>query len=170
MVKNAGGNKAKRGARKHTIPQTMNIRKKNPNETCELYATLIKVYGGSNCEVLCEDGVTRNCIIRNKFRGRGKQDNFLAQGVLVLIGRRDWEVKHPNKKETCDLLCVYKEDEKLNLKQNGEGNWKILEVTNPEENVNTDICFDTNDDALPCLESKPMESIQEWSEIDVDDI
>lgn len=135
MVKNQGGNKGKRGARKlMVVPQSKAVREKDPKEPCEMYAAMVKLYGGAHCEVICEDGVTRICVIRSKFRGRGKQDNFMAPGVLILIGLRDWEVRHSDKKETCDLLCVYRDDEKTKLKTNSPGNWNALaSATNPDE-------------------------------------
>ena len=37
------------------------------------------------------DGKTRMCIIRNKFRGRDKKDNTININSY-LIGVRDWEV------------------------------------------------------------------------------
>ena len=45
--------------------------------------------GGTNCEVLCIDGKTRQCIIRNKFCGKGKRDNWLTRGKWILVGRLD---------------------------------------------------------------------------------
>jgi translation initiation factor IF-1 len=128
MVKNlGGGNKGKKGARRLMVaPQNKSIREKNPDESREMYACMMKLYGGSNCEVLCEDGVTRLCIIRNKFRGRSKQDNYLSVGSILLIGLRDWEAKRMDKKENCDLLCVYREDEKIKLISSSSGNWSIF--------------------------------------------
>ena len=73
----------------------------------------MRLYGGANCEVICEDGHKRLCIIRNKFRGRGKRDNFIGPGVWVLVGLREWEARTGDKQEKCDLLCVYREDEKV---------------------------------------------------------
>ena len=64
MVKNAGGNKTKRGARKHTFaPQNKQTRLSK--EDGEIYAVVSKMLGGSNCEVMCSDGNTRLCVIRN---------------------------------------------------------------------------------------------------------
>lgn len=133
MVKNTGGNKCKRGAQKHTSgAHSRQLVEKNPAETCELYAAVVKLYGGSNCEVVCEDGITRMCIIRNKFRGRGKRDNFLMPGIWVLVGIRDWEVKHNGKQPNCDLLYVYSEEDKHKLKANASGNWTALMLSTPD--------------------------------------
>lgn len=133
MVKNTGGNKCKRGAQKHMSgTHSRQFVEKNPAETCEMYAAVVKLYGGSNCEVVCEDGITRMCIIRNKFRGRGKRDNFLTPGIWVLVGIRDWEVKHNGKNPNCDLLYVYSEDDKHKLKANASGNWTALILSTPD--------------------------------------
>lgn len=186
MVKNQGGNKSKRGARRLMVaPQSKNVREKDPKEHCEMYAAMVKLYGGAHCEVICEDGVTRLCVIRSKFRGRGKQDNFMTPGVWILVGLRDWEVRNTDKKETCDLLCVYREDEKIKLKANSVGNWDALACANPDEPQNeidvSSIMFDYGNEENALL----LETIQNQvdmtsnigniqsrleDEIDIDDI
>ena len=142
MVKNFGGNKSKRIARKNIIPNQSRILKlKNNNENCETYAAVIKLLGGAICEVICEDGIIRNCIIRNKFRGRSKRDNLICPNVWILVGLRDWECKDKNKKECCDLLSVYNEEEKSKLKTNNDCNWKNFLSAFPEQNLE---CADNN--------------------------
>lgn len=132
MVKNQGGNKGKKGARKH-FNSTSSRAVREKREEGEVYAAVVKLYGGSNCEVICEDGCKRLCIIRNKFRGRDKRDNFIAPGVCVLVGMREWEARGPNKQEKCDLLCVYRDDEKKKLKSNAAGNWTTLAAADPDQ-------------------------------------
>lgn len=181
MVKNSGGNKCKRGAQKHMAGSyTRHIVEKNHAEPCEIYAVVVKLYGGSNCEVQCEDGITRMCIIRNKFRGRGKRDNFLLTGVWVLVGTRDWEIKHNGKPPNCDLLYVYSEDEKNKLKANSLGNWSALYLstcdgTAEEQDHQDDIIFEDS-----TLDNDLMKQLQEQCSsgdntcvhdvIDIDDI
>ncbi|MDA9216331.1 hypothetical protein N9O88_00720 [bacterium] len=150
MVKNFGGNKSKRIARKNILPNQSRILKlKNNNEECESYAAVIKLLGGSICEVICEDGIIRNCIIRNKFRGRSKRDNLICPNVWILVGLRDWECKNKNKKESCDLLSVYNDDEKSKLKNNNDCNWKNFSSAFPQETLesnNTNIGIDITDE------------------------
>lgn len=142
MVKNHGGNKSKKGARKNINPTTSRaVREKT--EEGEIYAAVMKLYGGANCEVICEDGRNRLCVIRNKFRGRGKQDNFVGPGVWVLVGMRDWEVRSADKQEKCDLLCVYRDDEKKKLKANASGNWSALAAADTDHESNT-VAADTH--------------------------
>lgn len=132
MVKNYGGNKSKKGARKHLNPTSSRaVREKS--EECEVYAAVVKLYGGSNCEVMCEDGRKRLCVIRKKFRGRDKRDNFIAPGVWVLVGMREYEARGADKQEKCDLLCVYRDDEKKKLKSNAVGNWAALAAADPDQ-------------------------------------
>jgi initiation factor 1A len=115
MVKNAtGGNKSKKQARSSSSAPQQNIRK--AKEEGEIYAAVTKIFGGPNCQVMCNDGISRSCIIRNKFKTRGKRDNSITVGSWILVGIRDWEVRS-NGTQKCDLLEVYSHSEKDKLKQ-----------------------------------------------------
>jgi translation initiation factor IF-1 len=86
--------------------------------------------GGSNCHVKCVDGVTRLCVIRGKFRGKGKRDNVLSVGSMVLVGIRDYEsCKGKDKLETCDLLEVYRESDKTRLFSSVKIDWSEIVTT-----------------------------------------
>ena len=126
MVKNkTGGNKAKKQGRKHvSVPQNRNTR--FAKEEGEMYAVITKIFGGPNCEAICNDGKTRMCVIRNKFRGRDKKDNTIVNNTWVLVGLRDWEVVSSGKLEKCDLLEVYNSNEKE----------KIINTLNKHELIN----------------------------------
>jgi translation initiation factor 1A len=125
MVKNAGGNKSKRQGRKFvTQPPKRNLRL--IQEDGELYAAVIKLYGGANCEVICMDGVIRLCVIRNKFRGRHKRDNQIEAGTWVLVGLRDWEARAANKQPRCDMLEVYNAIEKDRLRVTVKENLSVI--------------------------------------------
>lgn len=127
MVKNTkGGSKAKKFGRKFTGPPVNNNLRLSV-DSAEVYACCSKIYGGPNIEVKCVDGIDRLCIMRNKFRGRGKRDNTIEVGTWVLVGLREFETVKEGKKETCDLLEVYREADKDKLQQNAVTvNWKIL--------------------------------------------
>ncbi|MAH20712.1 MAG: hypothetical protein CMB96_04665 [Flavobacteriaceae bacterium] len=189
MVKNHGGNKSKKGARKHLNPTSSRAVREKVEEG-EIYAAVMKLYGGANCEVICEDGHKRLCIIRNKFRGRGKRDNFIGPGVWVLVGLREWEARTGDKQEKCDLLCVYREDEKKKLKSNASGNWAALAAADPDTSSKLEeegeIGFDfeegneVNETLVKSLEetlavgdstNKTGGSVAQWEDvIDIDDI
>jgi initiation factor 1A len=81
----------------------------------ERYAIVIKMLGNSQCHVKCMDDKTRLCIIRNKFTGKHKGNNFLKPGTWVLVGVRDWETKTDDRMEKCDLMEVYSESDKSKL-------------------------------------------------------
>lgn len=85
----------------------------------EMYAVVTKIFGNGMCQVNCLDGQARMCIIRKKFRGRGKFKNQISVGVTVLVGLRDWEKNERSSMEKCDLLEVYSESEVRKLKQGG---------------------------------------------------
>lgn len=117
MVKNTGGNKSKRQGRKYVnAPQQRSVR--YIKEEGEVYAIVTKLFGGSNCEVMCMDGKVRLCVIRNKFRGRDKRDNTISPNVWVLVGIRDCEARI-GKPQKCDLLEVYSDGDREKIKSSG---------------------------------------------------
>jgi len=117
MVKNAGGNKAKKQARKTVgglSTVTQNVR--YTAEPGEIYAVIEKIYGGKTCQVMCEDGVSRRCTIRRKFTSARKGDNAIAPGTWIMAGLYDWE-KRADGTQNCDMLEVYSNGEREKLKQ-----------------------------------------------------
>jgi hypothetical protein len=116
MVKNSGGNKSKKQARKTVgIPTAVqNVR--YVKEEGELYAVITKIYGGKTCQVMCDDGVSRRCTIRRKFMMSRRGDNALAVGSWLMAGLYDWE-KRADGTQTCDILEVYSAGEREKLKQ-----------------------------------------------------
>tara|TARA_B110000285_G_scaffold216305_1_gene263492 strand:+ start:1120 stop:1740 length:621 start_codon:yes stop_codon:yes gene_type:complete len=133
MVRNlTGGSKHKSQARKNVVPRggasgTLRV----AQEEGECFAQVERMLGGSNCHVKCVDGVVRLCVIRGKFRGKGKRDNVLSMGSIVLVGMRDYEsCKGKDKLETCDLLEVYREADKTRLFSSVKIDWSEI-VTAP---------------------------------------
>jgi hypothetical protein len=121
MVKNDGGNKGKGLARKHVNAAKCGGSKqlRVATQEAERYAVVSKMLGNGMCYVrLLSGGVGGNgdklCIIRNKFKGRGKRDNILDSGSWVLVGMREWS----SKQDTCDLLEVYNHGERDRLMKN----------------------------------------------------
>ena len=121
MVKNdAGGNKGKGLARKHVNAAKCGGTKqlRVATDEAEKYAVVSKMLGNGMCYVRILGGggagADKLCIIRNKFKGRGKRDNILDSGSWVLIGMREWS----SKQDTCDLLEVYNDGERDRLLKN----------------------------------------------------
>jgi initiation factor 1A len=130
MVKNdAGGNKGKGLARKHVNAAKGGMSKQLRLATheAEKYAVVSKMLGNGMCYVRLLDGSTgdRLCIIRNKFKGRGKRDNILDTGSWVLVGLREWS----SKQDTCDLLEVYNATERDRLMKNEACFKNVAEVS-----------------------------------------
>ena len=101
MVKNDGGNKGKGLARKHVNAAKCGGSKqlRMAVEDAERYAVVSKMLGNGMCYVrLLSGGGDRLCIIRNKFKGRGKRDNILDSGSWVLVGMREWSSKQEDRK------------------------------------------------------------------------
>lgn len=119
MVKNLnGGNKSKKMGRKFVNESSSSANKKVrlAGEEGELYAVVTRLLGNGMFYANDVEGKERLCIMRNKFRGRGKRDNIVALGTWVLIGEREFE---SSTKPKCDLLEVYSEIEKQKLKNSG---------------------------------------------------
>lgn len=118
MVKNTtGGNKSKGYARKDQMGGANKNKLRIIMEEGELYAVVTKILGNGMCNVVCSDNVTRLCIIRGKFKGKGKHNNIINNGTWVLVGNRDWE--STDKKgilPKCDLLEVYNAIDKERLR------------------------------------------------------
>jgi translation initiation factor 1A len=181
MVKNTkGGNKHKKYARKNVKQNNFDERVRKAIEFEEMYASVSKVLGNGRVEILCNDGVTRHCVIRNKFRGRNKRDNHISVGSIILVGARDWQTPNSLRKEVCDLLFVYSDGQIDKLKSDPKINMALLKST-------SNTVFDTNieffnkdlppsdsseeeDDDEDEIETKAGEITIEEDEIDVDDI
>lgn len=118
MVKNFGGKHGKKIARKnaHSNSEASHNRKlRFANGSEELYGLVTKCLGNGQFLIMCIDQVERLCVIRNKFTGRNKQSNMISVGSWAIIGLRTWETTKPNKKEKCDMLEVYTNNEKHKL-------------------------------------------------------
>jgi len=110
MGKNiTGGNRAKKagfiGQRKLRMLETED----------ERYGIVTKMLGNSQCQVKCADDKVRLCIIRKKFTGQHKGQNFLRPGTWILVGLRTWETKQEDRIEKCDLMECYTESDKTKL-------------------------------------------------------
>lgn len=120
MVKNFGGKHGKKIARKNAhsndgIGNNKKMRFASGDE--EVYGLVTKCLGNSQFLIICDDRVERLCILRNKFTGRNKQSNMISIGSWVIVGLRKWETAKPNKKDKCDMLEVYANNEKHRLLQ-----------------------------------------------------
>ncbi len=135
MVKNTkGGNRHKKMSSKHLTEDEGKVRTRlaNPKEKCEVYATVTKMYGQGNCEVMCCDGKQRLCVIRKSFKGRNKSRNFIAIDTKVLVGLRNWETPRDGKREKCDLLEVYERSQHRDLKKDPACKWEMIASVDEE--------------------------------------
>lgn len=80
------------------------------------YALITKVLGNGRMEGKCFDNVTRICHIR----GTMKKKAWIKVNDVVLISLRDFETKDEDKKEKCDIIHLYNEEEVRELKKLGE--------------------------------------------------
>jgi initiation factor 1A len=118
MVKNAGGCKQKKQARKYIQSKSSQNRKlREPEDKSEIFAIITKICGGEHCLIKGIDNKERMCVIRKKFRGKNRRYNQIENGTWVLVGLRDWQTICEDKKEKCDLLEVYNSQDKEKLKK-----------------------------------------------------
>lgn len=148
MVKNVkGGSSHKKMARRlvNQAKASSKTRLADPKEPCEMYANVLKMYG-QNCDVMCNDGIERLCVIRKKFKGRNKRNNTITIGTKVLVGLRDWEGDRDGKKPHCDLMEVYDKKQHKDLMNDEHCNWdKLLsEYDRPKKDDNEAFDFDEN--------------------------
>jgi initiation factor 1A len=139
MVKNfGGGNKSKGFARKNITKKDTSLR--TSEDEAEVYAQVTKIFGGTMCQVVSTDGKGLLCHIRGKFRGRGKRDNFIANGTWLLVGLRSWETEPtPGKLLNCDVIEVYNDVDKNKLKNNITGvNWSLF-IANDTKMIGCDV-------------------------------
>ena len=142
-------------------------------EDGEKYATVTKLFGGSRCEVLAIDGQACQCIIRNKFRGRGRRANFLSPGTWCLVGEREWSRAVPGKNPIVDLLHVYDADHKGRLQREVHADWHIL-LAETQSTTSETVCFATDDSDLAVESASAVtDDLVEGPDddiVDVDDI
>lgn len=191
MVKNVtGGSKHKGQARKFVNPTKQTNKLRIVEEEGELYAQVTKMLGNGMCHVLCIDGTKRLCIIRGKFRGRGKRDNTLKNGTWLLVGLREWEPEKNGKDDKdlqkCDLLEVYSELDVDKLKKTVNCNWNnfiendaLFNNVTTKDNISFEV--DVSEEYTKLMEQEISTSritlkltenkeINENEEINIDDI
>lgn len=95
-------------------------------EEGEQYAVITKVYGGPNCQAVCQDGKLRMCVIRSKFRWRNKSHNRISAGTWVMVGVRDWETAAKGEQK-CDVLEVYADTDVTQLRGSSNLDLRALE-------------------------------------------
>lgn len=183
MVKNNnGGNKTKKQARKNSSETShyasKGLRLPNSEEPDEKLAVVTKMYGHGQIEVQCIDNKSRLCIIRNKFKGKGKHNSLIKINMWILVGVRSWEVKNKDKKQVCDLLEIYSEEDKQNLKERCNLDFNAL-ITQEDiehdqmvEHSNVEFLHDTNDTSVPINTSVEIETFisDDEDEINFDEI
>lgn len=177
MVKNTkGGNKGKKLGRKYaTDSSTQKTRFSEDSD--EIYACCQKHLGNGMFNAICSDKTERICIIRKKFKGRGKRDNIINVGTWVLVGLRNFEARAQGKLEKCDLLEVYSDSDRQKLKQQETHiEWSIFEnIGNifQGESKNNNFDFMDNGDISESDEETPVttgDNFVTGEMIDLDDI
>jgi initiation factor 1A len=168
MVKNQNGgkNSKKMGRKFVTNPSSNNRKIRKAEEEGEIYAIVTKMLGNGMFYANDIEGKERLCIMRNKFRGRGKRDNTVALGSWVLIGIREFELCAKPKH---DLLEVYSDIEKQKLKHSGDPIFSKLrsdfDSKNDSNNEADGLVFDNGEDDKY---NELLETVYANTELDAD--
>ena len=178
MVRNnKGGKKGKNVGRKHIVGNITQKGIRLPEEEGEMYAAVTKMLGNGRVEVKCLDNKTRQCVIRQKFRGRGKRDNTINVASWILVGIRDWETVKEGKMANCDLLNVYTQNEVENHLKKSDIDWSVfssIEDKNGNKMIDDDdkgVIFANEVEDTVTNEFTPTTIIMDDNdEIDFDDI
>lgn len=149
MVKNTkGGNKAKKQGRKFAQPKDPNqVKARFAVDEDEIYACCTKQLGNGMCRVICIDGIERLCVIRKKFKGRGRRDNTLNMGTWCLVGKRSFETSVEGKLDKTDLLEVYSDIEKKKIIEKEvhlKDKWKTFTGYENKQSDEMDVEFQAN--------------------------
>ena len=167
MVKNTGGNKSKKVARKNVVPNSAGMMSKDVRrvtDPSEMYAAISKIYSARRCDVMGSDGNTYQCTVRGKFlKGKRSGNNSISVGVWVIIGFYDWEVRSDGKKN-CDLLEIYSPAEKEKLKQFEAHNLSAIMSIGELAGAEKEFAFSQFDNT-----QIPLEEIESSSEEEGDD-
>jgi hypothetical protein len=152
MVKNeTGGKRSKQVARKTVEKPQTSQRVRYVEEPGEMYAIVTAKFGGRNIQVMCHDGVSRRCVIRNKFM-KLKGDNSISIGSWLMVGIYEWE-KRVDCTQTCDVLEIYLRAEKEKIKQNVNISVikHIIEISNEMEGnkKGNELIFSETLDTIP---------------------
>ena len=163
--------------RKHIVGSITQKSIRLPEEEGEMYAAVTKMLGNGRVEVKCLDNKNRQCVIRQKFRGRGKRDNTINVASWVLVGIRDWETVKEGKMANCDLLNVYTQNEVENHLKKSDIDWTVfssIEDKNGNKMIDDDdkgVIFANQVEDTVTNEFTPTTIIMDDNdEIDFDDI
>lgn len=172
MVKNSGGKRCKSRAAKHTgdfTRQSMML----PSPPSEQVALVLNMHG-PHCTVLTTDGIQRTCMIRKKFRGRNKRQNFITKGSWVLVGLREFSsetVGGKNKLAPCDLLSTYSDanrselistfgmDDFASFFESEHETFDVRDITFDKEVLEHDNKSSNSEEALQCGEEVCIDDI-----------
>ena len=91
MPKNTKGGSGHRGlASKDCYTAKANAKTRISVDEYELYGQVKSMTGNGMFIVFCQDSKFRLCIIRGKFKGKGKRDNVIVAGSWVLVVLREF--------------------------------------------------------------------------------
>jgi hypothetical protein len=182
MVKNAGGNKCKGGARKHSIQPESSSKLRLPENASEIFAQVTSLLGNNMAYVMDETGKTRLLHIRGKFRTRGRRDNTITKGKWILAGKRDFEtelsavssISSKKKFDNCDLLEVYNDSDKHRLSEllpSKSSVWKMFHSSDGTSDNSAPVGFDLvfSDESNAPTIGKKMQAVSVAKEEEEDD-
>lgn len=150
MVRNnQGGKHGKKVSRKNTNVEEQNkdlIKVRTPVEDGELFACSLRLLGNGTFLAVDFSKNEYICVIRKKFKGRGKSHNTIIKGTWIMIGKRPYEKQlSPDKLPKCDLLEVYSDKEKQILRKKcPDYDWNLFDSYGDVVNANEEFSVEFN--------------------------
>jgi translation initiation factor 1A len=115
-----GGKRKHQKKRKKTSRTTSELAYKDDGQE---YGRILRLLGGPNLEILCEDGITRMGVIRGNMRNKV----WVTIGDYLLVSLREFQ------DEKCDVLLKYTQENVRALKTYGEIKEEFESVEEEEE-------------------------------------
>tara|TARA_Y200000002_G_scaffold381644_1_gene396233 strand:+ start:4461 stop:5030 length:570 start_codon:yes stop_codon:yes gene_type:complete len=156
---NFGGNKKRRGAKRHSRMKTYSLDDLIPSkDDNQAYAYVSQKYGDGRYSIMCYDKVSRMGIVAGKL----KKSSRIDKGALVLVSLREYQ---DNK---CDIIYHYTPEDIDKLTKSNNVNLGFVRSgtlsANDEENIKIHSTTDIQDTISHESVHSSGSDIQAWSD------
>lgn len=156
---NYGGNKKRRGAKRHSKMKTYSLDDLIPSkDDNQVYAYVSQKYGDGRYSIMCYDKVTRMGIVAGKL----KKSSRIDKGALVLVSLREYQ------DDKCDIIYHYTAEDIDKLTKSNNINQGFVRSgtlsANDEENITMQSSADIQDTVSQDSAHSSGSDVQAWSD------